>query len=82
MQVKNSYYIKRNGVYIWLNAGIPMQDGDELIEVRPMLIADEGKTLWKDGEEVGQCVWLRNGDVKENYEERDIPPEPEEEVNG
>ena len=78
MQVKNSYYIKRDGKYIWLAADVQPLPTDEVVEVRPMLFADEGKTLFKDCVEVGQCVWLRNGDTMDNYEERDIPPEPEE----
>ena len=72
MITKNSYYIKRNGIYIWLSVDSPVQDGDEVIEVRPMLIADEGKELWKDGINCGSSLWVKD---TTGYEERDIEEE-------
>ena len=80
MQVKTSYYIKRGNDYIWLSQGIEPLETDEIVEVRPMLVADEGKTLVRDGMEIGGSLWLKDEDVPENYEEIDIPPfNPDEE---
>ena len=84
MKVVDSYYIKRDEDYIWLSQGIEPLETDEIVEVRPMLVADEGKTLVRDGVEIGGSLWLKDGDVAENYQEIDIPPfnpdeEPEEE---
>lgn len=74
MQVKTSYYIKRGNDYIWLSQGVEPLPTDEFIEQRPMLVAGEGKTLFRDGVEVGASVWLKGSDVPENYTEEDIPP--------
>ena len=74
MQVKDSYYVKRGEDYIWLSQGIEPLETDEIVEVRPMLVADEGKTLFRDGVEVGASVWLKDSDVPENYTEEDITP--------
>lgn len=82
MQVVDSYYIKRDGDYIWLAQGIEPLETDEVVEVRPMLVADEGKMLIRDGVEIGSSLWLKDGDVPENYQEIDMPPfNPDEEEN-
>jgi len=49
-------------------------------EERPVLVADEGKTLWyintDEPYEVGQSIWLKDT-VQADYEERDyVPPTP------
>lgn len=77
MEVKLSYYIRRDGNDIWLNQGVQPEPTDEVLEVRDMLVAAENKTLYRDGLEIGQVVWLQNGDTPENYIEGDMPPEPE-----
>ena len=83
MQVENSYYIERDGTDIWLKQGVEPEQTDTVLEVRQILVADEGKILVKDGSEIGMAIWLQDGDVKENYTEIDYvePPieEPEEE---
>ena len=81
METKDSYFIKRDGSYIWLSQGVQPQDTDEVIEIRKMLIAKEGYTLEKDGEIVGSAVWIKDGDSPDKYTEVELPPEPEEEEN-
>ena len=72
MKIKNSYYIKRNNVYIWLSHLLEPDKNDEIIEVRKMLVADEGKTLVLNGEIIGGVVWLKNT-TESMYEEIDEP---------
>ena len=48
-----------------------------ILEERVILHAEDGYTLYKGDEEVGGAVWLRDGDVQENYHELELPPEPE-----
>ena len=79
MQVENSYYIERNGIDIWLKQGVEPEPTDTVLEVRQVLLADEGKVLVKDGQEVGMAIWLQNGDIKENYTEIDYVEPPIEE---
>ena len=46
-------------------------DGVEIIEEMPILNAEEGYYLERiaDGENMGNSVWLHNGDAQENYKE-------------
>ena len=44
-------------------------EGVSVLEERPVLYADEGYELVKDRERVGTAVWLKDGDVAENYTE-------------
>lgn len=48
-----------------------------ILEERVILYPEDGKELMKDEERFG-AVWLRDGDVQENYVEVDPLPEPEE----
>lgn len=79
MKIKDSYYVKRNGNYLWLSHLVEPEKDDEVIEVRKMLVANEGKTLSLDGEIIGTIVWLK--DTNESmYEEIDeLEPLPDEE---
>lgn len=54
-----------------------LPDGVEVSEERTVLYPEEGKELVKDGERFG-AVWLKDGDVADNYTEEDQLPEPEE----
>lgn len=82
MKKETTYYVLRDGSYAWLGRGIEPLETDTEIEERVMLFADDGKMLQKD-DFVCSCVWLKDGDTEDNWEEIDPPPpeedEPEEE---
>ena len=81
-QVK-TFYIKRNGVFIWLGQDVKPLETDEIIEIRNVLVADEGKVL-KSGEEIYKSFWTDNINEFEEIdepvivEEEDEPAEPTE----
>lgn len=80
MKIQDSYLIKTiNDVVAWLAVDKEIPSGATVIEVRPMIIPDEGMILRNKitGEE-SSGHWLRD-DVAENWEEIE---EPKEEVNG
>jgi len=79
MIIKDTYYIKRDNTYLWTGTDFEILTTDKVIEKRPMLFADECKTLFKDGEEVGQAIWLKDCDTQDNYTEQDVVEESEEE---
>lgn len=68
MQIKITYCGTLNGVYgIWCGF---LPEGVIVEEERPVLYADEGKILERiSDKERMNCVWLRDGDVQENYME-------------
>ena len=78
MYIVNSYYVKREDNCIWLQAGLEPDPKDEIIEERPILNAEEDMDLIRiaDDENIGSSIWLRNGDVQENYreEKHEEPP--------
>lgn len=47
----------------------------EILEVLDILNAEEGLTLFKGEEVIGNSVWLHDGDVKENYTEKEYKEE-------
>lgn len=54
-------------------------EGLEVEEEREVLYADEGKVLKnKKTGDISDAVWLKDGDVQENYEEIEYTEEPEE----
>ena len=77
MQKETTYYVERDGEYAWLGRGVKPSETDTVIEERIMLYADEGKFI-KKGDYICTCVWLKDGDTEENWEEID-PPEEEDE---
>jgi len=78
MHIVNSYYIKRDENYIWLRAGLEPEPKDKIIEERLILNAEEEMDLIRiaDDENMGSSIWLRDGDVQENYreEKHEEPP--------
>lgn len=79
MKVIDSYFCRLpNGTTAWLAAG--KEPIGEVLEVRPMIIPDEGMVLRHvDTGEISTGHWLRNGDTADKWEEID---EPKEDVNG
>lgn len=77
MYKAKTFYIKRNGVFIWLGQDIKPLETDEIIEERMLLVADEGKVLVK-GEETFKSIWT---DDFNGFEEIDEPIEENEVIN-
>ena len=74
MYITETYkYIKDGIVYV----GGEVPEGATILETMYILNAEEGNDLIRiaDDENVGSSIWLRNGDVQENYrEEKHIEP--------
>ena len=81
MKIQDSYFVKfANGTCAWLAVGKEVPSGATVIEVRPMLIPDDGMILRnKETGEESSGHWLRNGDSADKWEEIE---EPKEDVNG
>lgn len=71
MFITQSYKYELNGI-IYVSANVP--EGATILETLDILNAEEGFELVRksDGENVGNSVWLHNGDVQENYEEVEV----------
>lgn len=81
MKTQDSYFVKfANGTYAWLAAGKPVPADAELVEVRPMIIPDDGMILRnKETGEESSGHWLRGEDSADKWEEIE---EPKENING
>lgn len=68
MFITQCYKYKHNGI-VYVGGKVP--DGAEILETMDILNAEEGFDLIRksDGENVGSSVWLKDGDVQENYRE-------------
>lgn len=66
MYITEIYKYKKDGV-VYVGGEVP--EGAEILETLTILNAQEGYTLIRisTGEDVGNSIWLRNGDVQENY---------------
>ena len=76
MYITQTYKYKSNNV-IYVGANVP--EDAEVLETLNILNADEGYELVRDGESIGNSVWLKEGDSQDNYAEVEIV-EPEEET--
>lgn len=68
MHIIQSYkYIKDGTIYV----GGQVPEGAEVLETMDILNAERGYYLVRisDDERIGSNIWLRDGDVKENYKE-------------
>lgn len=70
MYISNMYKYEKDGI-VYVAGEVP--EGAELLETLDILTAEDGYDLIRiaDGENVGNSVWLHNGDVKENYREEE-----------
>ena len=68
MFITQCYKYKYNDI-IYVGGQVP--DSAEILETMNILNAEEGYDLIRiaDDENVGNSVWLHNGDVQENYKE-------------
>ena len=81
MKIQDSYFVKfANGTSAWLAVGKEVPADAELVEVRPMIMPDDGMILRHNetGEE-SNGHWLRGDDSADKWEEIE---EPKENVNG
>lgn len=62
------YKYKKDGV-VRVGANVP--EGATILETMDILNSEEGYALIRisDNENVGSSVWLKDGDVEENYKE-------------
>lgn len=68
MFLTQCYKYKHNGI-VYVGGQVP--EGAEIIETMDILNSDEGFELIRisDNENMGNSVWLKGGDVQENYRE-------------
>lgn len=64
----NYYKYEKEGV---IRVCGDVTDGEKILEIMDILNAEDGMTLIRiqDEENVGNSVWLHDGDVQENYRE-------------
>lgn len=76
MKIQDSYFIKfANGTSAWLAVGKPVPADATVIEVRSILIPDDGMILRHvDTGETSRGYWLRNGDSADKWEEIEYHP--------
>lgn len=70
MYISNMYKYEKNGT-IYVASNVP--EGAIVLETMDILNAEEGNDLIRisDNENVGANIWLKDGDVKENYKEEE-----------
>ena len=68
MYISNMYKYEKDGV-VYVSGNVP--DGATILETMDILNAEDGYDLVRiaDDENVGANIWLKDGDVKENYKE-------------
>lgn len=68
MNITQSYKYRKDGT-IYVGGQVP--EGSEVLETMDILNAEDGNYLVRiaDDKKLGRSIWLRNGDVKENYKE-------------
>ena len=71
MYISEVYKYKIDGI-MYVGGNVP--EGAEILETMTILNAEEGFELIRiaDNENVGNSIWLKDGDVKENYKEVEI----------
>ena len=77
MKIQDSYFVKfANGTSAWLAVGKPVPENAELVEVRPILIPDDGMILHnKETGEKSRGYWLRGADSADKWEEVPVKEE-------
>ena len=81
MKIQDSYFVRfANGTSAWLAVGKPVPENATILEVRPMLMPDDGMVLrHKETGDISSGHWMRGEDSADKWEEIE---EPKEEVNG
>lgn len=67
MKIQDSYFVKfANGTSAWLAVGKPVPADAELVEVRPMIMPEDGMILRnKETGEESSGHWLREGSAND-----------------
>ena len=70
MYITEMYKYEKDGT-VYVSGEVP--DGATILETMDILNAEEGNDLIRisDNENVGANIWLKDGDVKENYKEEE-----------
>ena len=81
MKIQDSYFVKfANRTSAWLAVGKPVPADAAFVEVRPMIMPDDGMILrHKETGEESSGHWLRGDDRADKWEEIE---EPKENING
>lgn len=76
MFITQVYKYEKNGI-VYVGGNAP--DGATILETLDILNAEDGFELVRksDSENVGNSVWLHDGDTQDNYTEVEAQPEPE-----
>ena len=71
MFITKCYKYRKDGI---VYVGGQVSEGAEILETMDILNAEDGYDLIRiaDSENVGSSVWLRDGDTKDNYGEKEI----------
>ena len=71
MKIEKTYKYRLNNI-VYVGASIP--DDSELIEIMDILTAENGSVILRksDNKKLGSSIWLKDGDLMENYEEVEI----------
>ena len=82
MKIQDSYFVKfANGTSAWLAVGNPVPADAELVEVRPMVMPDDGMILRnKETGEESSRHWRRGDDSDDKWEEIEVAKEEQEYV--
>lgn len=70
MYITQCYKYRYNDI-VYVGGEVP--EGAEILETMDILNAEEGYDLIRiaDDENIGSSVWLKDGDVQENYREQE-----------
>jgi hypothetical protein len=70
MYISEMYKYEKEGI-VYVGGEVP--EGATILETMDILNAEDGNDLIRisNKENVGSSIWLRNGDVKENYKEEE-----------
>lgn len=69
MYITETYKYRKDGI-VYVGGEVP--EGAEILKAMTILNAEDGFVLIRiaDEENVGTSIWLKDGDVQENYREQ------------
>lgn len=69
MHIVTSYKYEIDGI---VKVSENLDEGATILETMDILYAEDGYELYHDGENIGNSVWLKDGDTQDNYIEKEI----------
>lgn len=80
MKIKTTYVGNLNGINGFWCGFLP--EGVNVSEKRQVLFSEDGYDLIRiaDDENIGSSIWLKDGDVMENYREEKQEEEPDDTI--